>query len=616
MRYLRYLLIAMLALAILLGAVAAYIAATFDPNSYKPQIIELVKEKQQRTLRLDGDIKLTFWPSLGADLGRLSLSEFKSDQEFAAVESARVSLAVMPLLSKQLVVNEVTIRGLRASLVRFKDGSLNIDDLLARDEQKQEQFKFDIDHVSIQNAAVSFRDEAKGAQYALSKVNLKTGRIANGVPTTMQLSLAAQGNQPRHNLTAELRTGLTFDLDQQVYALKDAGLDVKGQVADISNLAAKITGSATARLKSSEFSAAGLAVALSGASGKDGIDVKLDAPGLNFTAGKASIDKLTVIAKITGPQGSTGVSLMLPGIEGTLPALQSKAMTLDLDLARGALTVKGRLTSPVSGNIQAQQVSLPGLVASISASGPDVPGKKLSAELAGSVSVDAAGKNVRTNLAGKVADSTIKARLGVAGFSAPAISFDIDIDQLDVDRYMAKADGGKAAGGHKQPEQPFDLSALKNLRASGTLHIGALTASGVKASNVRLEVKANGGKLDISPVSAQLYQGTLNGTVAVNAAAMPHFAVRQKLNGISIGEDSLDYRVKTAIVGTLKGQGGQGLGELRGLTVPVHLSGPLASPSYKLDLGGMVADTAKREVEQVADKVENRLQDSLRSLFR
>ncbi len=537
MKYLRYVVMVLAVAVIAVAGIAAYIAATFDPNSYKPQIIELVKEKQQRTLRLDGDIKLTFWPSLGADLGRLSLSEFKSDQEFAAVESARVSLALMPLLSRQLVVNEVTIKGVRANLVRFKDGRMNIDDLLTGDEQKQEQFTFDIDHVAIENAAVNFRDEAKGAQYALSSVNLKTGRIANGVPTKMQLSLAAQGNQPQHNLTAELRTSLTFDLDQQVYALKDVGLEVKGQVADINNLAAKITGSATARLKSGEFSAAGLAVALSGARGKDGIDVKLDAPRLNFTAGKVSGDKLTVIAKITSPQGTTGVSLTLPGIEGTMQAFQSQAMTLDLDLKRGALTVKGKLTSPVSGNIQAQQVSLPKVVASISASGPDVPGKKLSGELAGSASVDAASKNVRTDLAGKVADSTIKARLGVAGFSSPAISFDIDIDQLDIDRYMTKAGGGTAAGGKKQPEQPFDLSALKNLRANGTLHIGALTASGVKASNVRLEVKANGGKLDISPKSAQLYQGTLNGTVAVNAAVTPQFATFNIRNGVARNND-------------------------------------------------------------------------------
>ena len=54
---------------------------------------QLVKDKKQRDLKLDGDIKLKFWPSIGADLGKMSLSEFKSDKEFAAVDGLRVGVA-------------------------------------------------------------------------------------------------------------------------------------------------------------------------------------------------------------------------------------------------------------------------------------------------------------------------------------------------------------------------------------------------------------------------------------------------------------------------------------------------------------------------------------------
>lgn len=485
MKYLRYVLTGAAVVVLAAIGVVSYIAATFDPNAYKPQIIRLVQEKFQRTLRLDGDIKLAFWPSLGADLGRLSLSEFKSDKEFAAVESARMSLALMPLLSKQLVVNEVTIKGVRANIVRFKDGRMNIDDLLAKDEQKQEQFKFDIDHVVIENAAFNFRDEAKGAEYALSGFNLKTGRIANGVPTKVGLSLAIKGNQPKLDLGADLKTQLTFDLDKRQFALEDLVLEAKGQIADMSNLSAKVTGNVTARLKTGEFAADKLSVALTGVSGKNNFDVKLDAPKLNFTDDKASGDKVTVAAKITTPKSTTGVNLTLPGIEGTAQAFQSGAMTLDLDMKQGDLTLKSKLSSPVSGNIQTRQVTLPKLVASISASGPNLPGKGLRGELAGSASVDAVKQNVQANLAGKVGDSNIKARLGVAGFAPPAINFDIDIDQLDMDRYMPQ----QSAGGQKQPDQLFDLSWLDGLRAHGTLHIGSLTAAGVKASNVRLDFK-------------------------------------------------------------------------------------------------------------------------------
>jgi len=117
----------------------AYVALTFNPNDYKPQIIKAVKDSKQRNLRLDGDIKLSFYPNIGASLSKVSLSEFRSDKEFAAIESARVSVALMPLLRKQVVVDEVAVSGLKANLVMRKDGTTNIDDLLGQAEQKPAQ---------------------------------------------------------------------------------------------------------------------------------------------------------------------------------------------------------------------------------------------------------------------------------------------------------------------------------------------------------------------------------------------------------------------------------------------------------------------------------------------
>ena len=43
----------------------------------------------------------------------------------------------------------------------------------------------------------------------------------------------------------------------------------------------------------------------------------------------------------------------------------------------------------------------------------------------------------------------------------------------------------------------------------GTLKIGALQLANVKAANIHLEVRGEGGKLDVAPLSANLYQGAL-----------------------------------------------------------------------------------------------------------
>jgi len=65
----------------LLAIATTVLITTFNPNDYKPQLIELVQAKKNRTLKLDGDIKLAFWPKLGISLGKASLSERNSRVE-------------------------------------------------------------------------------------------------------------------------------------------------------------------------------------------------------------------------------------------------------------------------------------------------------------------------------------------------------------------------------------------------------------------------------------------------------------------------------------------------------------------------------------------------------
>ncbi len=730
MKLVKYLLMAGGGLVLVVGGVVAYIAATFNPNSYKPQVIQMVKDKKQRDLKLDGDIKLKFWPSIGADLGKISLSEFKSDKEFAAVDSLRVSLKLMPLLSKKIVVDEVEVKGVRATIVKFKDGRMNIDDLLSKEEKKQEQFEFDIDHVIFENAVLTYRDEAQGAQYALSNIVLKTGRIAPNVPGKIDLSMTVKGNKPAIDLGIALKTKLTFDLEQQVFSLQDMGLETKGAAADLKNLNLKASGSVVAKLKSGELTTDKLAVAMTGVSGKDNLDIKLDAPKLQITKDKATGDKVTVAAKITNPQGVTQANVVLPGIEGTAAAFKAAGMTLDLDIKQGDQAIKGKVTSPLSGNFQTQQISLPQLSVNITATGPNLPGKSVTGSLNGSASVNGSKQQVQANLAGKVSDSTIKALISVNGFAPPGVTFDVDIDQLDLDKYAPQGGGAQAGAGGGGADKPIDLTGLRALRANGKLRIGSLKMSNLKASNVRLDFKANGGRVEVSPLSANLYQGAMNGAVSVNAAeAVPSFAIKQNLSGIAIGpllkdlankdtlegngtvnldvttrgatvaalkrglnggasvnlrdgsvkgidvagtirnakaklgslkgqqtqaadknqktdfselsgtfairngvasnndlamkspllrvagagdinigEDSINYTVKATLAGTLKGQDGREASDLKGITVPVRATGPLAAPSFGLDYNALLTDTVKQQAEE---KIKGKLEGLL-----
>lgn len=508
---------------------AAYVAATFDPNDYKDEIVKAVKDSKQRDLRIDGDISLSFFPNIGANLGKVSLSEFKRPEQFAAIDSARVSLALMPLLSGKAVVDEVAVSGLQATLIKHRDGTTNIDDLLSRDETKNEQkqqVEFDIAAVSIEKTSLAYRDEGTGAQYAIKDLNLHTGRIANGVPSKIDLSASVQANQPKLDIATQLKTTLTFDLDKQLYKLEGLDLQASGTALDIGNLKVQAGGDVSADVSAQQYGTQDFAVKASGIKGKDAFEVGLDAPQIKVTRDSFSGDRLALSARLNGANDITA-TLSLPSIQGNASAFGSKALTLSFD-----------------------------------ARGDALPGKQVKSEMKGSFAFDAKKEHVDVELAGGLLQSQVKARVAVNGFADPAIRFDVDVDQFDADLYMPKktAEAPKGSG----PGQPIDLSALRDLNLEGRLHIGALKVANVKTSDLKLEMKARNGQLNVSPLSANLYQGSVNGSVSVNAQATPVIAVNQTLKGVDIAaltKDAADFD-------TLEGRGNIGMNlTMRGDTV-------------------------------------------------
>lgn len=73
---------------------------------------------------------------------------------------------------------------------------------------------------------------------------------------------------------------------------------------------------------------------------------------------------------------------------------------------------------------------------------------------------------------------------------------------------------------------------------------------------------------------------------------------------INLVDETLDYLVSPTVVASSKGQGGKGLEELAGLTIPIRLTGSLYAPKYKLDLQTALKQKAGDELRgKLADKV-------------
>ncbi|MDX1353438.1 MAG: AsmA family protein, partial [Thiomicrorhabdus sp.] len=111
-----------------------------------------------------------------------------------------------------------------------------------------------------------------------------------------------------------------------------------------------------------------------------------------------------------------------------------------------------------------------------------------------------------------------------------------------------------------------------------------------------------------------------NGVVHTNTLSAQAPFMRVNGSGtVDLGKDQLNYLVKTKIVASDKGQGGEDLKDLNGLTIPVKLKGDLTSPSISLDLASLLESKAKAEIEKkkeevvkdVQKNVEEKLKDSI-----
>ena len=819
-------------IAIVCGVVAAaliggvvIISALFDGARIKSELAKVVMDQKQRKLDITGDVSLSFWPNVAIKTGKLSLSERNSAENFLSIDEARISVAVMPLLSKQVVVNAVSLSGLKATLIKRKDGTLNIADLAGAPAAKETPtpaapLQIDVASVKLANTQLTWRDDSTGRSAVLSDLDLSTGRVlgdtgkqtyvADAVvfsakgksggkgdgkgdsdsfqikldipklsvsPEKQQISVgtvalsdvkltlikrkdgtltianlidtgaaaatpaATKSPQPAPPMLIDV-AGIKLANAQLVWRDEKAGTSTALSNLDVS------TGKVQADTGKKSYIADAVAVAATGKNGTDTFELRFDAPKVTVTPDKAAGESVKLAVTLAGTGRNVALKLALSGVEGSAQALKIGKLALDLDAKANEASVKGQLESPVAVNLTAQTVALDNLAGKLDIAHPQMPMKQVSLPITGSLRADLAKSSANLVLGTQFDESKIALKLDVPKFAPLALGFDLEIDQLNLDKYLPPADK-PAADSKVDPK--VDLAALKGLNLNGNVRIGALQVSKVKIAKLNARLSAADGVLNVAPLSANLYEGTLNGSLSANANGNS-LVVKQTLAGvqinplmkdalakdllegkgtvnldvtmrgetvgalkkalagsaslslkdgalkginlaqslrdvkaklgakqpdttqqakagektdfseltgsfkiaagvarnddlamkspflrlagagdIDIGNNQMNYLAKATVVGTTAGQGGKETDQLKGLTVPVRVTGPFDKLSYKIEFGNMVADAAKAKVEEkkaevkqkveekkveVQQKVEDKAKDKLKGLFK
>ena len=169
----------------------------------------------------------------------VSLSEAGSKETFASIDSTRLAVAVWPLLSNSFVVDHVAISGLKARVIRGKDGQFNFSNLvggaapvvtapanpaeaIAGAAQTAAQaitsgnlpssgsnMQIDIAGLDLKDGEV--QDAISGMAVAVTRINANTGRVTFNQPFDVRLTAKLEGGNPRVDANLTGQALLTLD---------------------------------------------------------------------------------------------------------------------------------------------------------------------------------------------------------------------------------------------------------------------------------------------------------------------------------------------------------------------------------------------------------------------
>lgn len=458
-----------------------------NPNDYKGRIEQIVKSSTGRELSLPGEIKLSVFPWIAVELGPATLGNPPGfgAEPFASIQHASLRVRLLPLLRKQLQIGRVEVDGLDLRLKKNAQGVGNWQNFGGSSSQSSSGSSSaalqELGGVVVKDSRLSYQD------MVADHVDLDIGRVASGasVPIEWSLDLATSRGAPPIGIAG--KATLIPDFAQNRYRL--APLSVGGTMAP--------------------------------AAGAAPVQWKLAAPD-------ASLDL----------QGETfGVP----------------AFTAQLASAQVSGSIKGNLkgSSPsADGTFKLQPVSLRQLMSQLAITPPQTRDPKALSQLAASGTFSYGGNAARAgNLDVRLDDSTLRGNAAITNLATEATTFDLTLDHIDLDRYRspetpksAAQPAPKPAQKSSEPATKLPTQLLKRLQVNGKLAIGDATVSGIKLTQVAVDVAANGGLTRIAPASAKLYGGSYGGTVTLDArSAIPVLSLDQQMTGIDVAQLLQDF---------------------------------------------------------------------------
>ncbi|QJD59515.1 AsmA family protein [Pseudomonas sp. gcc21] len=468
-----------------------FLTRIFDPNDYKENIQQAAREHANVELTLEGDIAWSLFPWLGIELEQVGVAPLdQPDQQLAQVGSMGLGVKVLPLLRKQLRMDDVILDSVTLNLVRNQQGVANWESIGASEEVVQEEgatteaepeqggtdLDIAIESVRITNANVRYTDEQAGQSLQMEDINLTTGALIEGESFDVEFLGLLIVDDPALRVRMDLNSVARFDLSQNRYEL-------------------------------------------------EAIDLKVDASGTPFSGravnlelqGNALVDLTEQIAELNE------MRLTVADMRATG---QLKATDLDGEMK-------------LTGNLDAAEFDGRKFIRSLGQELPETSDPRALEAVALSANIDGSANSLMLNDLKLVVDgSELTGNAGLADFERQALRFNLTGNTLNIDKYLPAEEepsedaaptpvlpSGGSRTGVAPPawsdEAVLPLETLATLDIDGQLSLQEVIVTGLTISPFEVSVLANDGVVQLRQLSGGVFGGEFSAQGEINTRSTP-----------------------------------------------------------------------------------------------
>lgn len=645
--------------ALCVGAMIGLIVLV-NPNTFKPVIARQVKEATGRDLVLAGDLSWSFFPRLGIAAGRAHLAnppDFDGPPMFA-MDGARLAVEVMPLFGRRLAVSEIALSGVAVHLITLEDGRSNLDGLggpaapggpggpggpngpgatsqtgagpaaaqpVPAAQSPMTDWQVELAGVVVQDASLRIDDRRAQRTTEVRDVNLTLSRFTPGEWVDLALNAQAESANVRSLFTLAMRANLAPDFSR--LELQGIAAEMQAQGPDIPGGTKKavLQGDAELDLKNKDVVVRPLAASVDDLAMTGEISASYaETPRITADFSAQTLDLnplLTQMRALNEARRSSG------GAEAAGPAAPSAATG-----GAGEPSAEEPRPDAAPGDPSRAEPDLSALrslnarlnlrVDKLLADPLSLTGTRAAMRLEeGTLSLDEFATSAYSGAI--AATALLESATSPAAFAVTLKASEIQAQEALSALANTSILSGTATVGADLRGRGLSRHALKNaIQGTATVLFadGAIWGVNIPLELRKIRALLRGETIDASEAVQKTDFSSLAATFQINdglvktddlALASPLLRVNGR-GVVELPSETMDMLLDVGVVGTLEGQQGKEWEDLAGLRVPLRVSGPLAGPSFAVDLDAVLRQRAGQEAEKLKGKAREKIDEELR----